>query len=229
MMDMAMSEGIVVTATRRESIMMAAPVAAMQAEQEDLGDLKLYRVPERVTVGAQSQKQVAMISQPEVKYEQFYRVNAGNLGREPEPLPIMIRTKNSKDRGLGLPLPSGALALFEPVNGEMLLAGEGNLTDRAIDDDVELDVGESPDVTASRIETEGSVARKRLAYRVDFANAKDVPVAVELVFPNGLSEKPKGLKRGKGGWVWRSTIPANGGASVRYGLKLVTVPRGRGR
>ena len=81
--------------------------------------------------------------------------------------------------------------MFEPVGSEMLLAGEGSLTDRAINDDVELYVGESPDVTGTRIETAGSVARKRLAYRVTVTNAKPYPVTVELVFANELSEKPK--------------------------------------
>lgn len=225
----AMSSEIIVTARRREANLadVGLGVVAMKAEQEDLGDLKLYRVPERVLLAAQSQKQVGMIAQPEVKYEQVYRIVADGIGPEPEPLPILIRTKNSKDRGLGLPLPSGAVALFEPVDGEMLLAGETDLTDRAIDEDVEFPVGESPDVTVSRIETEGSVARKRLAYRVDFTNAKEVPVKVELVFPNELSEKPKGLTRGKGGWVWRSTVAAGGTASLRYALKLVGVPRAR--
>ena len=97
----AMSD-IIVTARRRAETLQSVglAVAAIQAEQEDLGDLKLYRVPERVTVAAQSQKQVAMIQQSEVRYEQIYRVVADNLGNEPRPLPIQIRTKNSKDKAL---------------------------------------------------------------------------------------------------------------------------------
>ena len=40
---------------------MAAPMAAIAAPPEDLGDLKLYRVPMRVGVAANQQKQVALL------------------------------------------------------------------------------------------------------------------------------------------------------------------------
>ena len=38
----------------------------MMAEREDLGDLKLYRIPIPVTVASNSQKQVALLEQPTV-------------------------------------------------------------------------------------------------------------------------------------------------------------------
>ena len=43
------AEAVVVTGSRMKNAAMA-PVAVVVAEQEDLGDLKLYRVPEPVTV-----------------------------------------------------------------------------------------------------------------------------------------------------------------------------------
>ena len=48
-----------------------APV--MQAQQEELGDLKLYRIPEPVTVAARSQKQVALLQRPGVQVRTLYR------------------------------------------------------------------------------------------------------------------------------------------------------------
>ena len=42
------------------------------AEQEELGDLKLYRIPEPVTVAAQSRKQVAMIDRKKVRFDRIY-------------------------------------------------------------------------------------------------------------------------------------------------------------
>ncbi len=68
---MAMMESIVVTGSRMQRTM-DMPVAVITAEQEDLGDLKLYRVPEPVTVNAKGQKQVAMLTQPGSKFETYY-------------------------------------------------------------------------------------------------------------------------------------------------------------
>ena len=51
----------------------APPVAVMQAQQEELGDLKLYRIPEPVTVAARSQKQVALLQRPGVQVRTVYR------------------------------------------------------------------------------------------------------------------------------------------------------------
>ena len=44
-----------------------------RASQENLGDLKLYRIPEPVTVAANSQKQVALLTRPDVRIALVYR------------------------------------------------------------------------------------------------------------------------------------------------------------
>ena len=46
---------------RGEAIVVTGSRIAMKAELEALGDVKLYRIPEPVTVAANSQKQVALI------------------------------------------------------------------------------------------------------------------------------------------------------------------------
>src|SRR3546814_4849543 len=45
-----------------------AVTAQRRAVQEDLGDLKLYRVPMRVNVNANGQKQVALLEKPAVPF-----------------------------------------------------------------------------------------------------------------------------------------------------------------
>ena len=54
---------------RMLSLSAPAPPPAMIATQENFGDLKLYRIPERVTVAAQASKQVAMINQKQVTFD----------------------------------------------------------------------------------------------------------------------------------------------------------------
>ncbi len=210
-------ESIVVTGMRRESAMLASPVA-MVAVQEDLGDLKLYRVPERVTVAAQAQKQVAMIDKPAARFERVYegRVDAGDV--DPAPLMLKLRTKNDTQSGLGLPLPAGALALFETAQGEALLAAQDDVADKAIGETFEIAVGESPDVqwTLTRERQSGD----RQDWRADISNARPDPVNVELIVPYELANRPKGVERGEGGWVLKTQVPANGRATLRYRIKL---------
>jgi hypothetical protein len=223
----AVSGEIVVTSMKRrgraDMVMAAAPApapepVAMIAKQEELGDLKLYRVPERVTVAAQSQKQVAMIDQPEAEFARVYSANAGNGSANWQAMPSLLRGKNSKDKGLGLPLPAGALALFETVNGQDLLAGQDDMSDKAIDEQVEIALGQSPDVQWKLVETKRT--KKRADYLVTISNARAVPLKAEILVPNDLAEKPPGLERGRGGWKLPVDVPANDQATVTYAIKI---------
>ena len=71
---------------RRPRSLSPARRMAMVAQQEELGDLKLYRIPEPVTVAAHSQKQVAFLERDRVAADFVYRVRyATGDGRAPEP------------------------------------------------------------------------------------------------------------------------------------------------
>lgn len=103
---------IVVTGMARA----AAP--AMVANEENLGDLKLYRVPEPVTVSARGQKQVAFLDRKGVTGRFVYVRDCDPYNQEDasdlEPARILFATENSERRGLGAALPNGALTLYEP-------------------------------------------------------------------------------------------------------------------
>jgi hypothetical protein len=189
-----------------------------QAQVEALGDLKLYRVPMRVTVAAQSQKQVAMIVQPRARFDRLYRANVAFGQPTPQPMPFLLRSKNTTDRGLGVALPAGGLALFEPVGGRPLLAGENKVADLAIGEDVEFDIGASPDVQWKLLRLTGSASRE--TWRVEITNARDVAVDAEIILPFEPAEKPPGLVRGRGGWVIPVEVAANGSATVGYVVKV---------
>ncbi len=220
---------IMVTAYRRSAKMMDAPMAvsvvssapepaAMKAEQEDLGDLKLYRVPERVTVAAQSQKQVAMIDQPAAEFARLYSVIAAQESGGWQPMPSLLRGKNSKEKGLGLPLPAGALALFETVGERDLLASEDDMADKAVDEEVEIALGESPDVQWKQVATKRT--KTRTDYLVTISNARSVPLKAEILVPYDLADRPPGTQRGRGGWKLPIDVPANDQATLRYAVKL---------
>jgi|TARA_R100001244_G_scaffold9454_2_gene11449 hypothetical protein len=220
---MAMMDGgeeIMVTATRRSGsrMEMASPVAAIVAEQEGLGDLKLYRVPERVTVNAKGQKQVAMIVQPDVIYDRVYIADAGNHSGDSAPLSYMLRSKNDMQSGLGIPLPSGKVAVFENSPVGPLLAGEGDLPDRAVDNEIEIVVGQSSDVRLSVIELRRT--KSRSYWRATLSNARDHPVDAEMEIPFEMAGRVKTIALIDGVPTWRVTVPANDEATLDYAIKL---------
>lgn len=216
----ATGEEIMVTAQRRNGKMrdMASPVAVVVAEQEDLGDLKLYRVPERVTVSAKGQKQVAMIVQPDVSYERIYVADARDYSRESAPISYILRSKNEAKSGLGVPLPAGKVAVFENSPVGPMLAGEGDLPDRAINDEIEIVVGQSSDVRLSVDELRRTKGREY--WRATISNARNHPVEVEMEIPYELASRTKGVEKIDGVPTWRVTVPANGEAKIDYTIKL---------
>lgn len=219
-------EEIVVTGSRMrmEPAMMAPPPPpppppppAMMAQQEDLGDLKLYRIPEKVTVAARSQKQVALLSKPDVKVETIYRVEA--YASRPGDLAVtrILRTRNTAAAGLGLPLPAGRVVLFGGGSARPLLLGRGALADKAVGEEVEIPVGAAASVVAKATRLfpgsgEGG------DWELVVSNAQPAPVRFEASLREGsmrlISETELGRRDGRP--LWAVTIPANGRATLRY-------------
>jgi hypothetical protein len=229
------AQDIVVTGSRipEANLMSPAPVA-MIAQQEELGDLKLYRIPEAVTVAANAQKQVALLVKDRVPYERIYALTQAAAGQveEPRPIAIRLRMKNLKPRGLGIPLPSGAVAIFETVGERPMLIGEPRLKDSAVGEDVELEVGESPDVTYTlqRLARPEKSAHRTAAvgYRLEFTNARPVTSIIEVELPINVRQelvKPSrrlGIKNGR--HFWRAEVPANGRAELTYAIRPLPEP-----
>lgn len=220
------SEDIVVTAhRRREGAVMASPVPVMVAQQEELGDLKLYRVPEPVTVAAQSQKQVAMITQPNVSFERVYTGSFDQFDYDPEDRESrsneagrVLRTENLKAKGLGVPLPAGGVAVFEQARGDSLLVGESKLSDLAIGEEVEFMTGTSTDVRYTV--TARPPTSRRQPYVVEATNARSTPETFEFVIPYRIATADAKLVERKGRKAWRVTVPANGRVKLNFALKL---------
>ncbi len=215
------SGDIVVTASRAFYPMaVAAPPAPPPPPPppENLGDLKLYRVPERVDVSPNGQKQVALLVQHAVAFERVYRVhlypwqNAANL-----PAEIALRLRNDAKTGLGIPLPAGTTTLYQPRGPTRLLLGTGTIADTAKGEKALFTAGVSPQVLA-----EQSTAGGRRSVRVTNANPFAVPVEVSL---GSAGERPyvgtsAPLEQINGVQAWRVSVPANGVATLEYGMAV---------
>ncbi|MFB0611109.1 DUF4139 domain-containing protein [Aurantiacibacter poecillastricola] len=178
---------IVVTGSRVSDAMMesVAPMAVMAGE-EQLGDLKLYRVPVPVDVNAQGLKQVAFLREEGVEGELTYEGICRPWDSDERFLPtrILLETVNDEDHGLGVALPSGSVSVFERSPAGELLVAEESLRDYAAGQDVELDLGESAqvfmrcDVEREPSEVEGR--RRWWDMVAELTNANPFPVTVRL-------------------------------------------------
>lgn len=215
-------ESIVVTGSAMRRGMLDSPTAVTvisTATLETLGDLKLYRVPEPVTVAANSQKQVALLQRPDVQvslvYRRVVRTDVSPGGVSSARLYLVSRNRDSE--GLGVPLPGGRLSLFATGPDRPILIGQGALDDRAIGEDVEIGLGETPGVTTHVVADQ--VSGRRRDYRLVVTNDRPAPVSFEAEFegdPDSRFRPRERLSRRDGRPLWAVTVPANGAVELRY-------------
>jgi len=226
MAPVAYDESIVVTGmmARGEA---AAP--AIVAQEEDLGDLKLYRVPEPVTVSAKGLKQVAFLDRRGVEGQLFYKAGCTPWDAEEGeyyPASRVLATVNDKEHGLGVALPTGAITVFEPSPVGDLFIGEKQLRDYAAGQDVEIEMGQSSQVFA---------ACEVMGREPDFEHGEVVSMRATLTNANRAEAKVRfslggaggheiggirGVKVKDGERIVELTVPANGRREVRWTMRL---------
>ena len=205
---MMAAESVVVTGT------------LMRAQQEDLGDVKLYRIPERVSVAARSQKQVAMLERAGVRAAFAYRQTlSANDPFEDRPASRVLVTRNRVAEGLGVPLPAGRLVLFEERGGRPILIGEGYLTDRAVGEDVEVTLGAAPGVVSSLRRLSGKDDDSTWELVVSSDRPYPVPYEAELAADGTTITSATRLGRRDGRPLWSVEIPANGQVRLVYRVR----------
>ena len=195
------------------------PAPAVVAQQEELGDLKLYRIPERMTVNAKGQKQVAMLVQPKAKFRRVYRADPIGYGWH-QPMMSLIPTligKNEKLDGLGLPLPSGTGMVFENSAYGSQLIGEIMVKDRAVGDEIELSLPASMAVNIAT--TRISQDKNSMVYTMRLSNANPYAISAEIRLPDTMRDMPDGVRKKDGRPTWFVTVAENADSEL-----TVTVP-----
>jgi hypothetical protein len=216
----------------------AAPAAALQeitltaqrnVQQEQLGDLKLYRVPSRTTVASRQAKQVRLMDRERIPIARVYGADlAADQSAPAASAHLLLRTVNSTANHLGLPLPSGRIAIFAERGQAKLLLHESGIQDRAVDEEVEIDLGDSPDVhvTVENEKATGPARTQVHTMRVDITNARPADIDFELRLQMRAGgrvvhpDHPVGTKNGRP--IFRLTVPGSGTVTLRY----QTVPAG---
>ena len=211
-MAMAAPVELAVTARRMDKAMIG-----MMAEQEDLGDLKLYRVPQPVDILPSAQKQVALMHRENVPVRRFYKATfVPDEGESvSRPTTAMLRFRNLRSDGLGLPLPSGGVAILAEGAGGARLIGQDSLADKAVGEEVELATGASDQIRLGAETFPAAGGRRRVRLTLTNATARAVPVEVAL--PGTGDARPQAsahLATKNGARLWAVTVPAHGRVSL---------------
>lgn len=214
------SDQVIVTATRRK------------AKQEDLGDYKLYKISDPVTVAAHQSKQIRFLQVPEVKFEKRYTLDmylynnyrSGQL----DPLSIQYRADNSRDGALAKPLPRGeAHMMTRRANGTPFFLGAAPVRDTAVDNPQKIYLDETmllmADIKLSGVRTTG---RKRQGDAViTITSANDEPaLAVISVNPSDyeglkISKESLAHTRADGPIDWHVTVPPGEAQTLEFSFQ----------
>lgn len=207
-------------------VMAPPPPPPPPPSAEQLGDLKLYRVPQRTTVAAMQMKQTRLVDQQAVPYEAYYTANipAYSYGGATAQWSVygMIRMLNTKAEGLGLPLPAGQFMIDQTQFGRTMLVGQPSLRDTAEGEKLELFLGAAPDLTVRRVTL--SRTEKSQEVEVTITNAGQQAAAFELQLALDPSHKieaaphPVVLRDGKRLILF--SVPAGGAATIRFTVRI---------
>lgn len=195
---------------------------AMLAQEEELGGLRLYRVPDPVTVAARGQKQIAFQQRDGIAAKLIYHGTclpdwASDTAR---PFAMRLETVNDREHGLGIALPAGGLTLFEPSAAGDLLVGEEALPDRAAGQALGVALADSTQVFLTC--RQGRVRRRTQQMTATISNAglTSVRVRLELYRPSlGRVTGLRGTLLKNGMTVVEQVIPAGASRRLRWTVR----------
>lgn len=208
------------------------PLAAMR----ELGDYKLYAVPEPTTIAARQSKQVQFLNQADVPFTRLYRftidegaITGNNDFMSWQPT-ALLRLQNKKSDGLGKPLPAGVVSVMKQGGATAMLAGQDKIEDTPVGLPFELELGPAMDIRIDpRITEDRRIVvedhhEQRVAVEVRLGNDKPVPITLEYRQPSGgenfriVSEsRSHTLKDGNIQWTLR--LRSGERAVLRYSMQ----------
>lgn len=229
-------------AGRRPELRAMAAKAAVQAPAsvapQPIGDMHLYPIPRKTTLGNRETKQIVLFDAARVPVTKEYRIVGNGVfhtRRFGNPLTVnaerLLRFKNDKPSSLGIPMPAGTFRVYgatEQVSDTFL--GADHIAHTAKGEEVVLALGDAFDITARRVQTEFHTQglpknTYDSGHRIKIRNAKSQPVTVKVVehIPGDwkiLSASSKFKKTASDEAEWSIPIPANGEKTLTYKVRV---------
>lgn len=208
-----------------DEIIVTGARSAKVAQEENVGDYKLYRVPGLVSMKPYQTKQIAFLDEDSVEVGQYFKAQVYGFGGQPNPTPLVMTydLNNNREDGLARSLPEGTFRIFDKrENGQTVYLGESGVDNLAVDEDVELSISRAMSVQM-KSSTDGSRNPKTVTH--SFFNALDEDVRVKIINQDqdlrGKRLREPGVKRDPDEIVptWWLEVPKEGTAELTYGKR----------
>ncbi len=214
------------------------PPPPPMATQSELGDYKLYTLPELTTVAANQTKQVRFLDQAGASYRRVYRykvampsvygvLHVAHAAPQPAGALITLKLINEASEGLGKPLPSGHVVVMAAAGDQQMFVGAEPIEDTPTGGDLTLTLGRSPLVSVKPEVISAFtplVGRKNLGLAVTATNASPEAAVVEIRQDGGAAvqvqteDQPHTLQGGEP--CWTVTVPPGGRVVLHYSLVI---------
>ncbi len=225
-----MAEPAYAAAKTERAMALAAP--APQVEESPFFEYHLYRLPQKISLGANRMHQVAFFSLSDVPARKEYVFRSSpSWGRgvpgEPQKskADVYIVLPNKADNKTGRALPAGTVRVYKAAGeGENLLVGEDAIPATPLDSEVKITAGKSFDVEMERKQVSFQKLGPTLfqeGYEMNLKNAKSEDVSVRVIESLygdwEITKSDRQWKRLDAQTIeFTVPVPARGRASVSY-------------
>lgn len=217
-------ETVMVTGNRATMDKSSRAIAAVQ-----LGDYKLYALPNVTDLWAQQTKQVQFLAQEGVPFDRIYTYDVGCEDSESDqPVTTRLRLKNTEESKLGKPMPAGSVSVTEDAASTPRFLGQDRIQDISVGLPIEITLGKAMGVRLQCRLAGDKPMRKttRRSYEISVSNDKPMPITFELRQPmwegvDIISESQRHAVKPTG-YVWTVALQPDATKVLRF---TVEVPR----
>jgi len=172
---------------KNERAMLLAAEAGRGFEQEQFFEYHLYTLQRPTTVRDREQKQVELLSEPDINAQRRYRFASwpSREDREPRAVDVVLEFSNRKGEGPGIPLPKGTVRVYQAdADGRLQFAGEDEIAHTPEGERVQLKLGSAFDLRGEHRLLKTDRLGERVVeqtVQVVLRNHKDEAVTIDVI------------------------------------------------
>ncbi|MDM7920625.1 MAG: DUF4139 domain-containing protein [Methanosarcina sp.] len=189
--------------------------------EESFFEYHLYTLERAATLKNNEVKQISLLSADSVPLEKELIFDASKSSD----VQVVLNLTNSKQKGLGMPLPAGVVRVYKADSeGQLQFLGEDSIDHTPKDEEIEIVVGNSFDVTGTRTQTDYRRVSDdvwRESYEIELKNHKSQSQKIrvvehfygdwEITTTSDTYEKTDAYTA-----EWEVTVPADGSKKVTF-------------
>ena len=189
--------------------------------EESFFEYHLYTLERAATLKNNEVKQISLLSADSVPVEKELIFDASKSSD----VQVVLNLTNSKQKGLGMPLPAGVVRVYKADSeGQLQFLGEDSIDHTPKDEEIEIVVGNSFDVTGTRTQTDYRRVSDdvwRESYEIELKNHKSQSQKIrvvehfygdwEITTTSDTYEKTDAYTA-----EWEVTVPADGSKKVTF-------------